>query len=384
MKGSWLRITNSSNNAASVPGTHWSLPVRMFVLTVPLLLVFLLGELAGRLLEQYAGYMPRRSASYVEGNPYLRTALKPGTRFQSGPFSVAVNSLGFRGPEFQIPKPAGAFRIFAVGESSTFGWKGVTSHEQAWPAVLEAKLQAAYPGRRIEVVNAGVPGYTSIEQRINFMLRISRLQPDAILIYHGNNDLNWSWVPDLETRLIYGRGESIGPPGAFARLVDHSYVLMEIRSRLNLFGTSSNDKRDEPDPAAIRMLMANLAALVADARRAGVLVAIGTFAHGLNESGDPGQFSADEIKLGVPAVGQWFEHIGPQGLRRSFPAYNEMVRELAREGKIPLAEPATRVPRTPEFLTDWCHFTAKGEQLMGQIWFETLEQAGWLGTKVVK
>jgi hypothetical protein len=35
----------------------------------------------------------------------------------------------------------------------------------------------------VEVVNAGVPGYTSIEQRVNFMLRISHLEPDAVLIY---------------------------------------------------------------------------------------------------------------------------------------------------------------------------------------------------------
>ena len=216
------------------------------------------------------------------------------------------------------------------------------------------------------------------------MLRISHLQPDAILIYHGNNDLNWSWVPDLETKLVYGRGESIGPPDILARLIDHSYVLMEIRSRLNLFGRSSIIKRDTPDPAAIRMLHNNLAALIADARRAGALVAIGTFAHGMNEIGEPGVFSADEARLGVPAVGQWFEHLGPQGARRSFPVYNDMVRGLARAEGIPLAEPAKAVPPTPDFLTDWCHFTLKGEQRMGQIWFDTLEQAGWFGAKTVK
>ena len=375
---------NSAVSEATAPGAHWSFSTRMLILAVPLVCVLILGEIAGRLLEQYAGYMPRRSASYLDGNPYLRTALKPNTRFQSGPFRVDVNSFGFRGPEIQMPKPPGTFRIFALGESSTFGWKGVTSHEQAWPAVLEAKLRTAHPDRQIEIVNAGVPGYTSIEQRINFMLRISHLQPDAILIYHGNNDLNWSWVPDLETKLVYGRGKSIGPPDTLARLIDYSYVLMEIRSRLNLFGRSSSAKHDTPDPAAIRMLQNNLAALIADARRAGAMVAIGTFAHGMNEIGEPGLFSADEAKLGVPTVGRWFEHLGPQGARRSFPVYNDMVRGLARAEGIPLAEPAKAVPPTPDFLTDWCHFTLKGEQRMGQIWFDTLEQAGWFGAKTVK
>ena len=185
-----MQFENKTDDARPAPGARWLRRVRLLLLAVPLGGVLLIAEFAGRLLEQYAGYMPRRSASYAEGNPYLRTALIPGTLFQSAPFRVEVNSLGFRGPEIQIPKPPGTFRIFALGESSTFGWKGVTSHKQAWPAVLEAKLKAAHPGRNIEVVNAGVPGYTSIEQRINFTLRVSRLEPDAVLIYHGNNDLN--------------------------------------------------------------------------------------------------------------------------------------------------------------------------------------------------
>jgi len=376
-------MKNNSATALSSPGAHWSLSKRLLVLLIPFLCVLLIGELAGRLLERYAGYMPRRTASYAEGNPYLRTALIPGVHFSSGSFRVEVNSLGFRGPEIQVPKPLGTFRIFALGESSTFGWKGARSHEEAWPALLEAKLRAAHPGRPIEIVNAGVPGYTSIEQRINFMLRISRLQPDAVLIYHGNNDLNWSWVTDVETKLVYGRGQSIGPPSQFQRLIDYSYVLMEIRSRINFFSRTSKLKHDDPDAAAIRMLKNNLAGLISDAHRTGVKVAIGTFAHGLDESGQPSQFSEDEVTLGVPAVGRWFENLGPQGARRSFPVYNDMVRDLARSEGVPLAEPARRVPPTPEFLTDWCHFTAKGEQLMAQIWFETLEQAGWLGKKVV-
>lgn len=357
--------------------TAWPIWKRVVALALPVVVVLVLGEVAGRLLEQYAGYMPRRAVGYAIGNPYLRTALVPGLRYQSGPFQVDVNSFGFRGSEIAIPKPAGVFRIFALGESTTFGWKGVRSHEEAWPALLEEKLRAAYPDRQFEVVNAGVPGYTSIEQRINFMLRVSHLEPDAILIYHGNNDLNWSWVPDLHTKLIYGRGDSISAPGWLDRQIDYSYVLMEIRSRMNLLKRSSQIKRDDVDAAALRMLEQNLQGLIAEARHAKVQVAIGTFSHGLDEAGKPEQYNADEITLGVPAVGRWFENLSPQGLRRSFPLYNDIVRSLARAEGLPLAEPAKQVPPTPEFHTDWCHFTAKGEQLMAQIWFDTLERAGW-------
>jgi hypothetical protein len=196
------------------------------ILALPFVLFFLLAEVTGRLLEQCAGYRPRRTAGYLEGNPYLRTALVPGMRFRSGPYRIDVNSLGFRGPEIVVPKPPETMRIFALGESSTFGWKGARSHEEAWPGVLETKLRTEHPGRRIEVINAGVPGYTSIEQRINFMLRISHLQPDA----------------------------AVCRPGWFTRLMEFSYVWMEVRSRIELFSASSLPKNDAVDSAAIRML----------------------------------------------------------------------------------------------------------------------------------
>lgn len=357
----------------------WPRWKRLLLLSAPVLLLLLAGELGGRLLERYAGYMPRRYVSYAHGNPYLRSALVPGLRFRSGPFQVDVDSFGFRGGEITIPKPRGTFRIFAVGESSTFGWKGTYSHEGAWPALLESKLRAAHPDRQIEVINAGVPGYTSIEQRVNFMLRISHLQPDAILIYHGNNDLNWSWVPDIETKLVYGR-DLVEDPSWIQMLIDHSYVAMELRSRISLLGKSSRPKHENVDSTAIRVLKDNLQGLVDDARRLNLKVAIGTFANGFDEAGQPGQFNDEEKKLGVPAVGRWFDNLGPQGARRSFPVYNAMIRSLASANSLPLAEPASRVPKTAEYLTDWCHFTAKGEQLMADIWFETLQHAGWFST----
>jgi lysophospholipase L1-like esterase len=363
------------------PGAGWSRWQKALVLALPLLLLFLAGEVAGRLLERYAGYLPRRSASYAEGNPFLRTALVPGIHFESGPFDVDVNRLGFRGPEIAVPKPPGTFRIFAIGESSTFGWKGASSHEEAWPAVLEAKLRAAHPERSIEVVNAGVPGYTSIEQRINYLLRISHLEPDAVLIYHGNNDLTWSWVPNIETNLVYGRGESVGPPGLLARAIDLSYVLMELRSRADLFGRANATKHDTPDTTAIRVLGDNLSGLIQDAKRSGVRVAISTFAHGFDEDGAPGVFSEDEVALGVPAVGRWFEYLDAQGARRSFPLYNEMIRHLARSEGIVFADARSRIPGTTEYFIDWCHFTRQGYALMADVWFEAIEEAGWFASE---
>lgn len=343
-----------------------------------------MGEIAGRLLEKYAGYMPRYKVSFSSANPYIRTALIPNTTYKTGSIVIQINKYGFRGNDFSTPKKPNTFRIFAIGESSTFGWKGVNSHMQAWPAQLEKKLQTAHPTKKIEIINAGVPGYTSVEQRVNYMLRISQLEPDALLIYHGNNDIDWSWVPNIKTNLIYQR-EVIAPAdtSTLNKALELSYVYMEIRSiiaRLSNAYTNS-EKHEQPDFIAIQMLKNNLRGLKNDGYRDGVKVAIATFAHALNEQGKAGQFSDDEIELGVPSIGRWFQHLSIQGARKSYPAYNNMVRHLAKEENILLNDLTGQIPKTPEYHTDWCHLTAKGHEAIAQTWFTTIQKAGWLNSQ---
>jgi lysophospholipase L1-like esterase len=352
---------------------------RLLLVAATLGVLLAAGEIAGRLLERYAGYLPRRTVdSFIAPNPFVRTALVPGARFRSGTFEIDVNSLGFRGEEISAAKPPGTFRIFALGESTTFGWKGVRTHREAWPALLESKLRAAYPTRAIEVVNAGVPGWTSVQQRVNFMLRIAKLAPDAILVYHGNNDLLFSWVPDVETKTLYGVQPP--PPGDtwWNRLLEHSYVYMDLRLRKQIFERSLLEKHHEPDPAALRMLRQTLAGLVRDASAIHAKVAIATFPHALDEQGAPGVFNAEERALGVPGADRFLHHLSPQGVRRSFPVYNAMVRELTAAEGLPLCDLAPAIPKTTEYFIDWCHLSAKGEETVAQHWFETIRDAGWL------
>jgi len=95
-----------------------------------------------------------------------------------------VNSLHLRGPE--VPeKPQDEFRILSLGESSTIGWK--VSHRQTYSAFLERRLHTV-GGRRVKVVNAGVPAYTSFQGFTYLRYRGLELDPDAVLVYFGAND----------------------------------------------------------------------------------------------------------------------------------------------------------------------------------------------------
>lgn len=121
-------------------------------------------------------------------HPYLGYRLTPNLK--SG--NNRHNSLGFRGEEFTIAKPQDTYRIVAVGGSTTYS-NGVNDFRGSYPAQLETYLaEAGYD--QVEVINAGVGGYSSYHSLINIEFRVLPLEPDLIIIYQGYNDIHTRFV----------------------------------------------------------------------------------------------------------------------------------------------------------------------------------------------
>jgi hypothetical protein len=92
-----------------------------------------------------------------------------------------LNSKGFRGPEPALPKPPGNIRIVTLGASETFGL--YESDRKHWPAQLRRHIKARYPGRRIELVNAGIVGLTMGSLENYYRHRVEELEPDLVILY---------------------------------------------------------------------------------------------------------------------------------------------------------------------------------------------------------
>ena len=115
----------------------------------------------------------------------LPFVLKPGASGKMFDATVHINREGFRGPEIAADK-GDRFRIFALGESQTFG---PTLHEgdEPWPEILQGLFDRAACSRPVEVVNAGTEAY-SLDDNLEKVRRdILPLHPDLILSTHGMN-----------------------------------------------------------------------------------------------------------------------------------------------------------------------------------------------------
>ena len=121
---------------------------------------------------------------YVVEDPFLMWALKPG--YKGGP--IAISSMGFRDIEYDKKKNAGVFRILCLGDSTTFGY-GIPL-ESTYHSLLEDRLNCRQErgGRRYDVINAGVVGYTSLQGLGMLLFRGAEFKPDLVTAYFGVNE----------------------------------------------------------------------------------------------------------------------------------------------------------------------------------------------------
>jgi len=140
---------------------------------------------------------------------------EPSSEGSMGGVPWRTNSLGLRGPEVPLPRPAeGVTRLLVLGDSYTFG-DGL-EESVTWPRQLERLLRERFPQRRFDLVDASHCGY-SAEHQAQALAHFGPLvEPDLVLVGACQNDhwvrtqaygfeqrYRYSFVPDdLATPLL--------------------------------------------------------------------------------------------------------------------------------------------------------------------------------------
>jgi lysophospholipase L1-like esterase len=165
--------------------------------------------------QQQAQLHDQRDVRIYEGDPRLFWRLRPGLQNVLWDLTrVSTNEQGLRYPRRIGRKAAGAFRIVCVGDSVTFGYRvprvlprSPDDFDPSWlpyPALVEARLRAANPGRAIEVVPLAVPGYSSHQGRAWLTRDIDELEPDVVTACFGWNDIGRRAVSDRDGMATQG------------------------------------------------------------------------------------------------------------------------------------------------------------------------------------
>jgi len=111
----------------------------------------------------------------------VRLSEDPRVLYELDPSHAEHNSLGLRGPEVAVQPAPGVRRVLVLGDSIAYGM-GVATNE-----TLAARLEERL-GDSVEVLNAGVPGWSILQEAAWFEARGARLEPDGVLLVVCLND----------------------------------------------------------------------------------------------------------------------------------------------------------------------------------------------------
>jgi lysophospholipase L1-like esterase len=291
----------------------------------------------------------KREAGRVLGEQYLSRAGADS----SGIF-LRINREGFRGPE--VDRTHAAPRIVTVGDSCTFGM----GESSSYPRMLEMTLRER--GIAVEIVNAGVEGYTPADALLE-LDRIEALHPDVATIYLG-----WNAIFDEEQ--VFGHPVLASwrlIRGASARL-SRSLQGDSRAAALDAYTRPKHPDRDARELAGLRefvpMFLPDIRQIVRALHSSGSRVVLLTL---------PGLYELDKtptdymLKIGhLPIYTD-----NPYELAALSARLNALLRQLASEESVQLidVESWSRTAFRPRerYFFDSVHFTDEGQAMLGRF-----------------
>jgi lysophospholipase L1-like esterase len=288
-------------------------------------------------------------------------------------FRFTTNVLGFRGSSIQtVKKPVGVKRIFFLGGSSTD--LSFLPEEETFAGRVEARLKAQ--GIACEVANAGATARSSPYTYSMLEHRVSLLEPDLVLVFDGFNDLqlsvcsNWDapgyYLSNVE-RHFFSRWLSDK-----SRFVDWIQRLRHTGDLRPGWKRAESERTSRPLRAPDFDILRGLPRFEHFLRRDGLVC---------RELGCP------LVLLTVPTL--YKENMTPEeharllcleaepGMR-AMRAYNDKIREVARDIGAILVDLEAIFPKDLDHLYDEAHPTSKGCELIAQAIVEKILTDGKL------
>jgi peptidoglycan/LPS O-acetylase OafA/YrhL/lysophospholipase L1-like esterase len=284
--------------------------------------------------------------------PFVPVKNSTGKFFNS---EIRINNLGFRGGDID-PEKGKKFRIFALGESPTFG-PTLRPGEHPWPEVLGTLVKhRLICDRPIEVINAGTEAYTLVDNLERLQRDILPLKPDMVVSYHGYNGLGGLFDPEAFPRALPPpKREHVGPSPSLDAL-RYNLKTAAYRWRLNKPEAhySEEDVLTSKYADAYRQLLKI-------GRDEGFRVVLATSSMAVAAS------SPEEVRDFYEAV--WPSIDDYINLNR---AHNKLVKNLAQKSGVPLIDttPALDGHWDEDLFLDLVHFTQRGNDTIASTMFD--------------
>jgi lysophospholipase L1-like esterase len=306
---------------------------------------------------------------------------RAGFEIKGTQMHVKINSLGFRGDEISAVKPAGTIRIVCTGASTTF-CEEASSNETTWPARLQSLLRARYPGKSIEVVNAGITGSALVSSLKDVRRRLLKLDPDLVILYRANNDIVMDTRDEALKRGLVQPSFS-RRSGLMAFLAKYSLLVHLIRTNIELeFRPSKKAVIGMLDgiPPDMPHRFVDLLGRMHDVlNKNDVPLLLSTFMI---------KFRRDQPRETQLANSKLAFHHMPwatmDDLLDAFDLYNDAIVKFGASRGIPVVEDRDSIPADDEHFADYMHLTDAGCELMAKRFVDFIVERDLLQIETAK
>jgi lysophospholipase L1-like esterase len=303
---------------------------------------------------------------YVRDKATGLKLLRPNHVVVGSRLTTRTNSLGLRSPEIPRARSPGSFRIAVVGASTVMG-VGAATNEDTFPALLESRLRKMFPGRTIEVINAGIAGYTLEDERLLLERLILPLRPDLVIAYTGVNDFRDYCDESVEPGKIVAAQRHGLPLIALPGWLRSVKLTLENTAFLRVAPSRVGDKRD-PHSVDLGPYRARLEALARTALSAKIAVVLATNARAYRPEQPPEQ----QQRLSFMAHQYFLPCFDIAGLHALHDLHNAEILKLGKRMGFPVLPLAERIPGGERYFDDSFHLSNEGERLVAEEIFQFL------------
>ena len=329
-------------------------------------------------------------------HPFLQGHLTAENNKQNS--ELHIDSYGFRGDEININKSSKTYRIVVLGGSTVLNV--AIAYNQTFGKLLEDDLQKRYPDKKIEVLNAGMDGYTSEHSLIQYLFYIKDFHPDLVIMWQGWNDMAYACPGNPTTNGVY-KSDYSQIKGSLTNVLQTYYSQQVVPVSINIhFVTfdfiqhafTYNFYSDfspfyntvlipylvhhgiiRLHPIAIKFpslpsYRRNLISLIHATKDDNVALIIGNQPYLYNTTIDK-QFVLPHWLIQKECA-QSNTYATTQSLITGMNLFNNTTREVATNNNVPFIDLASAMPKTDHYFTDDIHYTNAGNKKIAEYLYD--------------